>query len=99
VSDSILEPGLVRADQEGVRDVLGDPDALARAAGVTDPAALDAARAAVSRVGEAEVALRQAYADRDAAVRAAAGANPGLPVAALARALGLHPSTVRAALR
>jgi transposase-like protein len=45
------------------------------------------------------VALRQAYADRNAAVRAAAAANPGLPVAALARALGLHPSTVRAALR
>jgi hypothetical protein len=82
-----------------VRDVLGDPDALARAAGVTDPGAVDAARQAHARVRPAEEALRRAYAERDTAVRAAAAANPDLAGAALARELGLSPSTVRTILR
>jgi hypothetical protein len=47
----------------------------------------------------AEEALRRAYAERDTAVRAAAGANPDLAGAALARELGLSPSAVRAMLR
>jgi phage terminase small subunit len=50
-------------------------------------------------VRAAEEALRHAYAARDAAVRAAAAANPDLPGAALARELGLSPSAVRAVLR
>jgi hypothetical protein len=79
----VLEPTSARAEKQGVRDVLGDPDALARAAGVTDPGAVDAARQAHARVRAAEEALRRAYAERDAGVRAAAAANPDLPGAAL----------------
>ena len=87
------------AENSRVRDVLGDPTALGRAAGVTDLSAVQAAHQALAAVRQAEQALRGAYTDRDAAVRAAAAANPDLPVAALARELGLNPSTVRAVLR
>jgi hypothetical protein len=82
-----------------VHDVLGDPDALARAAGIVDPAAVDRARQALKRVREAESALRQAQRERDDAIRAATAANPELPVAALARELGLNVSSVRTAVR
>ena len=82
-----------------LRDLLGNPDALARAAGTVDPDAVEHARQAMSRAADAEEALRRAQRERDEAVRAAAAANPDLAVAVLARELGLNVSTVRAMLR
>jgi hypothetical protein len=86
-------------DGHHVRDLLGDPHALARAAGVVGPDAVDRARQALKRVREIEAALRQAQRDRDEAIRVAAQANPDLPVAALARELGLNVGSVRRILR
>jgi hypothetical protein len=84
-----------------VEDLAGEPDALARAAGIGDTAAVLRAREKAEAVHAAERALRRAVRERDAAIRAAAMANPGSRAAALARAIGagLTPGTVSSILR
>lgn len=82
-----------------MHDLLGDPDALARAAGIVDPGALKQARQAMSRVQDAEEALRRAQRERDEAVRAAAAANPDASAGTIARELELKVSSVRTILR
>lgn len=84
-----------RRHADPVDDLLGDPDALARAADVVDAETLEHARQSVARVQGA--AAGSARAGRRDPGRG--GGEPAdIQVASLARELGLNVSRVRAVL-